>query len=107
MYLKNYSNAADGSGIGLFSTNFGIWAKAGGNVRKECPVKIVNYKINIMSDITTHKIHNVGVAEKIGLYSDAIEVEPGSRWLTVPAHRVWTTMEYYPTPYQTRSTCRN
>ena len=28
-----------------------------------------------------HKIHNVGAAEKIGRYSDAIEAAPGLRWL--------------------------
>ncbi|WP_158930059.1 RidA family protein [Acidisphaera sp. S103] len=29
----------------------------------------------------THEIHDVGVAKHIGSYSDAIEVEPGLRWL--------------------------
>ena len=28
-----------------------------------------------------HKVHNVGAAEKIGRYSDAIEAAPGLRWL--------------------------
>ena len=28
-----------------------------------------------------HKIHNVGAAEKIGRYIDAIEAAPGLRWL--------------------------
>jgi hypothetical protein len=28
-----------------------------------------------------HKIHNVGAAEKIGRYSDAIEAAPKLRWL--------------------------
>ncbi len=29
----------------------------------------------------THKVHNIGVAAKIGLYSDAIETAPNQRWL--------------------------
>ena len=29
----------------------------------------------------THKIHDVGAAKHIGKYSDAIETEPGLRWL--------------------------
>ena len=29
----------------------------------------------------THQIHDVGVAKQIGIYSDAIEVAPGLRWL--------------------------
>ncbi|HEY1912775.1 MAG TPA: RidA family protein [Vicinamibacterales bacterium] len=29
----------------------------------------------------SHKIHDIGVARHIGPYSDAIEVEPGARWL--------------------------
>ncbi len=29
----------------------------------------------------SHKIHDIGVARHIGPYSDAIEVEPGTRWL--------------------------
>ena len=29
----------------------------------------------------SHKIHDIGVARQIGPYSDAIEVEPGTRWL--------------------------
>jgi 2-iminobutanoate/2-iminopropanoate deaminase len=29
----------------------------------------------------THKIHDVGAAKQIGRYSDAIETEPGLRWL--------------------------
>jgi 2-iminobutanoate/2-iminopropanoate deaminase len=28
-----------------------------------------------------HQIHNVGAAEQIGRYSDAIEIRPGMRWL--------------------------
>ena len=28
-----------------------------------------------------HTIHDVGVASQIGLYSDAIEVQPNLRWL--------------------------
>lgn len=29
----------------------------------------------------THIVHNIGVAARIGAYSDAIEVAPGTRWL--------------------------
>ena len=29
----------------------------------------------------THKVHNVGVAEQIGRYSDAVETGPDLRWL--------------------------
>lgn len=29
----------------------------------------------------SHTIHDIGVARHIGPYSDAIEVEPGTRWL--------------------------
>jgi enamine deaminase RidA (YjgF/YER057c/UK114 family) len=29
----------------------------------------------------THTIHDIGVASQIAAYSDAIEVEPGLRWL--------------------------
>ena len=29
----------------------------------------------------SHKVHNVGAAKQIGRYSDAIETEPGLRWL--------------------------
>jgi 2-iminobutanoate/2-iminopropanoate deaminase len=29
----------------------------------------------------THKIHDIGVAVRIGTYSDAIEVAPNQRWL--------------------------
>jgi hypothetical protein len=39
-------------------------------------------------DSMNHEIHNVGAAEKIGRYSDAIEVAPGLRWLhTNDPHR--------------------
>lgn len=29
----------------------------------------------------THKIHTIGVAARIGTYSDAVEAAPGQRWL--------------------------
>jgi 2-iminobutanoate/2-iminopropanoate deaminase len=29
----------------------------------------------------THKLHDVGVAAKIGKYGDAVEAAPGQRWL--------------------------
>ncbi len=31
--------------------------------------------------MTTHAVHDLGVAKQIGAYSDAIEVKPGLRWL--------------------------
>jgi len=38
-----------------------------------------------------HKIHNVGAAEKIGRYSDAIEAAPGFVGFTLPGHRAYLT----------------
>jgi len=31
----------------------------------------------------THTTHNIGIASQIGSYSDAVEVEPGCRWLYI------------------------
>jgi enamine deaminase RidA (YjgF/YER057c/UK114 family) len=31
--------------------------------------------------LTTHNVHNVGVASQIGSYSDSVEVSPHMRWL--------------------------
>ncbi len=31
--------------------------------------------------MTTHTIHDIGIARQIGRYSDAIEVKPNQRWL--------------------------
>jgi enamine deaminase RidA (YjgF/YER057c/UK114 family) len=34
-----------------------------------------------MEEKMTHRLHDVGVAKKIGKYGDAIEVAPNQRWL--------------------------
>ena len=31
--------------------------------------------------MTTHTVHNIGIAAQIGAYSDAVEVKPNLRWL--------------------------
>ena len=48
------------------------------------------------NDTTTHIIHDIGIANQVGSYSDAVEVVPGVKWLYTSGAIGMTSDGYLP-----------